>query len=337
MVYAKNISEKDNGYCKSQISLSEIKQVFSVSFLISHTCALLLMGFFLVLNLHANVDCFFNTTKEYSTITSSYVYDRNLFIEHFSIPKPDFNTRNDYNTSAYTLNKLRYSQEVLNFEVFVDYRAMNCLIFNISNKFTGYSLNILEDTFLQLKRNIYILATSALCVSLLYYVMSFSNQDISMKLNNIIPCYRMKYVSKVRKRYVKTHHFFLPIWLFNCKMFVIYFLVANVLKEKRFESTSLFNGLDYCSINAMSSENQYNQNLILYHLYIWRPLGIKKIRSFLRLALLLSGDVSLNPGPTGNECICCHRAVDKRGLSCTNCGIRLHKKCNIPNIFENNL
>ena len=139
------------------------------------------MGFFLVLNLHANVDCFFNTTKEYSTITSSYVYDRNLFIEHFSIPKPDFNARNDYNTSVYTLNKLRYSQEVLNFEMFVDYRAMNCLIFNISNKFTGYSLSILEDTLLQLKRNIYILATSALCVSLLYYVMSFSNLDVSMK------------------------------------------------------------------------------------------------------------------------------------------------------------
>ena len=50
-------------------------------------------------------------------------------------------------------------------------------------------------------------------------------------------------------------------------------------------------------------------------------------KSFIRLSLLLSGDVELNPGPIKNPCTIFQGNVSKRGPFCKNCGISCHKKC----------
>ena len=54
----------------------------------------------------------------------------------------------------------------------------------------------------------------------------------------------------------------------------------------------------------------------------------KNSDSFFKLALLLSGDIQLNPGPTSDVCFVYKRTLNKRSFYCSKCDLRAHKKCN---------
>ena len=55
-------------------------------------------------------------------------------------------------------------------------------------------------------------------------------------------------------------------------------------------------------------------------------MEIKNYESFLKFALLLSGDIQLNPGPTSDVCFVCKRILNKKRFRCTKCDLRAHKK-----------
>ena len=61
-------------------------------------------------------------------------------------------------------------------------------------------------------------------------------------------------------------------------------------------------------------------------------MNYTKHKSFYKFLLLVSGDISLNPGPTKYPCTICDRGV-RKGDYCTNCKMWVHQKCeNISNI-----
>ena len=51
----------------------------------------------------------------------------------------------------------------------------------------------------------------------------------------------------------------------------------------------------------------------------------KNYGSFFNFALLLSGDIQLNPGPTSDVCFVFRRALNKRSFCCTKCDLRVNK------------
>ena len=66
-------------------------------------------------------------------------------------------------------------------------------------------------------------------------------------------------------------------------------------------------------------------------------MKIKNYDSFFKFALLISGDVQLNPGPTSDVCFVCKRTLNKRSFWCTKCDLRAHKKCNNSNFFNSDI
>ena len=56
-------------------------------------------------------------------------------------------------------------------------------------------------------------------------------------------------------------------------------------------------------------------------------MKIRNYDSFFSFALLLSGDIQLNPGPTSDICFICKGTLNKKSFYCTKCDLRAHKKC----------
>ena len=63
------------------------------------------------------------------------------------------------------------------------------------------------------------------------------------------------------------------------------------------------------------------------NLFALSKLKCKNHGSFFMFLLLLSGDISLNPGPTNYPCSTCKKAVRTKGIFCTQCGLWTHQKC----------
>ena len=66
-------------------------------------------------------------------------------------------------------------------------------------------------------------------------------------------------------------------------------------------------------------------------------MKIKNYHSFLNFALLLSGDIQLNPGPTSDVCFVCKRTLNERSFYCTKCDLKAHKKCNNTVFFDSDI
>ena len=54
-------------------------------------------------------------------------------------------------------------------------------------------------------------------------------------------------------------------------------------------------------------------------------MKIKNYDSFFKFALLLSGDIQLNPWPTSDACFVSKRTLIKRNFYCIKCDLRAHK------------
>ena len=54
-------------------------------------------------------------------------------------------------------------------------------------------------------------------------------------------------------------------------------------------------------------------------------MEIKNYGPFFKSALLLPGDIQLNPVPTSDTSFVCKRTLNKRSFCCTKCDLRAHK------------
>ena len=91
----------------------------------------------------------------------------------------------------------------------------------------------------------------------------------------------------------------------------------------------------------ISASDQIQQKKLMSNMYLFAltKLKVKNDGTFLKYLLLLSGDVSLNPGPEFS-CGSCHRAVASRHrvLCCQTCNIWIHKKCaNVTDTMYQNI
>ena len=90
----------------------------------------------------------------------------------------------------------------------------------------------------------------------------------------------------------------------------------------------------------MASDHIQHKNLMNnMHLFALTKLKVKNNGTFLKYLLLLSGDISQNPGPEFS-CGGCHRPVVSRHrvLCCHTCKIWTHKKCaNITDTMYQNI
>ena len=71
-----------------------------------------------------------------------------------------------------------------------------------------------------------------------------------------------------------------------------------------------------------------------------RTLSKKKIKSydsFFNFALLVSGYIQLNPGPTSDVCFVCRRALYKISFYCIKYDLRAHKKCSNMVFFDSDI
>ena len=65
-------------------------------------------------------------------------------------------------------------------------------------------------------------------------------------------------------------------------------------------------------------------------LFALSKLKLRKYDLFLQYILLLSGDISLNPGPI-QKCKLYSISVNKKVIFCSKCNFWFHKKCEMPN------
>ena len=80
-----------------------------------------------------------------------------------------------------------------------------------------------------------------------------------------------------------------------------------------------------------------SHNTLQRQLYTFSELKTKNFNTFIRSAILLSGDIQVKPGPNSNLCDSCGKRVNKRCLCCIKCNVKIHKKYNNMRIFESGL
>ena len=56
-------------------------------------------------------------------------------------------------------------------------------------------------------------------------------------------------------------------------------------------------------------------------------MKIKNYDLFFKFALLLSGDIQLNPGAASGVCFVCKKTLNKKSFPCNKFDLRVHKKC----------
>ena len=96
---------------------------------------------------------------------------------------------------------------------------------------------------------------------------------------------------------------------------------------------------NFCSYEFLKVQNMWGEShhTLQYQLYTFSKLKAKNFSTFIRFAILLSGDIQVNPGPDSNLCDSCGKRVNKRCLCCIKCNVKIHQKCNNKRIFENGL
>ena len=85
-----------------------------------------------------------------------------------------------------------------------------------------------------------------------------------------------------------------------------------------------FGGLEF-----LEFQNKSKNFLNIFHYQIHALSKIKNYGSFFKFALLLSGDIQLNPG----ACFICKRTLNKN----TKCDLRAHENCNKKVFFDSDI
>ena len=137
-----------------------------------------------------------------------------------------------------------------------------------------------------------------------------------------------KHHTKLRRR--KLFLLALPNLIFMLKILAMVHHNTNTYPKHSILPTELF------SEHSIKIMNQQTNNFAEYNFTIL-ALSKTKLRNyshFFKFILILSGDISLNPGPS-IHCSICKTKVNKRSLQCETCLTRTHKMC-IDNGFGQN-
>ena len=84
-----------------------------------------------------------------------------------------------------------------------------------------------------------------------------------------------------------------------------------------------FGGLEFLEFQNKSKNSL---KILHYQIYALSKMKTKNHESVFDNALLLSGNIQLNPGPTSDICFACKKTLNKRSFYCPKCDLRAHKK-----------
>ena len=119
----------------------------------------------------------------------------------------------------------------------------------------------------------------------------------------------------------------------------MYYLLAYKSEPKEGIHVSSLTEYKFDGLEFLEFQNKSKNSLKIFHyqIYALSKMKIKNYDSFFSFALLLSGDIQLNPGPTSDVCFVCKRTVNKRSFYCTKCNLRVHKKCSNTVFFDSDI
>lgn len=103
----------------------------------------------------------------------------------------------------------------------------------------------------------------------------------------------------------------------------------TVLKKNHFDIMKELHRNDFFSPESILFSQKLESEVLINNLNYFVLSKLKKVGSdtYFKHILLLSGDISLNPGPTKYPCSVCGKGVRTKGVYCTQCGLWVHKKC----------
>ena len=153
----------------------------------------------------------------------------------------------------------------------------------------------------------------------------------SKNKKTIIVLKRQKYQPRNTEGFIakkKSQRFNLTGWVITCKTILTYFLVAyKSEKNEILHSSSLikqdFDSYEFTKVQNMLRESY---NTLQHQLYTFSKRNTKHFNTFIRLAILLSGDIQVNSEPNSNLCDSCCKKVNKRYLCCIKSNVKIHKK-----------
>ena len=108
-----------------------------------------------------------------------------------------------------------------------------------------------------------------------------------------------KYQPRTKKRSflnkTRSHHFFLTTCFIICKFTLKHYLLAHKSKPKQGIHISLLTGYKFNGLEFIEFQNKSKNSLNIchYQIYALSKIKIKNYDSFLKFALLLSGDILL--------------------------------------------
>ena len=138
--------------------------------------------------------------------------------------------------------------------------------------------------------------------------------------------YKYLILKSFRQRHFSKMSFIVPKLMLICAFLVSHKIDKNANPEitrlKKLNNCDFFSNESICFTKALAAK-VFNEQLNLFCL---SKMNYTKHKSFYKFLLLVSGDISLNPGPTKYPCAICDRGV-RKGVFCTNCKMWVHQKC----------
>ena len=129
---------------------------------------------------------------------------------------------------------------------------------------------------------------------------------------------RSKYQPRTKKRSclnkTKSHHFSFTTCFIICKFILVHYLLAYKSERKPGMHVSSLTEYKFDSLEFLEFQNKSKNSLNIFHfqIYALSKMKINNYHSFFKFALLLSGDIQLNPGPTSDVCFVAKRTLNKK-------------------------
>ena len=96
----------------------------------------------------------------------------------------------------------------------------------------------------------------------------------------------------------------------------MYYLLAYAFEPKQGTHISLIAGCNFDRLEFLEFQNKSKNSLNIFHyqIYASSKMEIKNYDLFFQFALLLSGDIQLNPVQTSDTSFVCKRTLNKRSF-----------------------
>ena len=96
----------------------------------------------------------------------------------------------------------------------------------------------------------------------------------------------------------------------------MYYLLAYAFEPKQGTHISLIAGCNFDRLEFLEFQNKSKNSLNIFHyqIYASSKMEIKNYDLFFQFALLLSGDIQLNPVQISDTSFACKRRINKRSF-----------------------